>query len=98
MARRRPRLEAAGVAARRRDGGDRRRVFVVPNLDFVPRIAALLVRLARVTDALLSQYSAEDMALVQGFVAQAQAQALMQGETRRLNAPARGRLNVFGKI
>jgi DNA-binding MarR family transcriptional regulator len=82
------RLEAMGVAERRRDRDDRRKVFVVPNPAFTQRIASLFAPLARATDTLLKQYSPEQLALVQGFVRQAQ--TMMETETRRLKAAAAG--------
>jgi DNA-binding MarR family transcriptional regulator len=78
------RLEAMGVAERRRDGDDRRKVFVVPNPAFARRIQPLFEPLARATDALLSQYSPKELALVRDFVRQAQ--TMMENETRRLKA------------
>ena len=82
------RLEAAGIAERRRDADDRRKVFVVPNPAFAERIGALFEPLARATSALLSQYNAEQLALVRDFVSQAR--DMMETETRRLKSEQAG--------
>jgi DNA-binding MarR family transcriptional regulator len=76
------RLEAAGLARRERDAGDRRKVLVHTAPGAIEKILPLYGSLQAAMAAMLSDYDDAELALLVGFFARAR--AIMAAETRRL--------------